>query len=241
MTTTFYAPPSCFHGDRVVLPPEEAQHAVRVLRARAGDEVQIVDGEGNWFVARLDHVSRTGASAIVASHEQRRGEPSYRLTLYVAPLKNAGRYETFLEKAVELGVSRIVPIITERTERVSLKMKRAESILIAAMKQCGRSRLTELNDLVSFDQAIAEPEGAARLLCHEAAPERASIARALEEVRGERSLAVFIGPEGGFTEGEVLAARSAGYAIVSIGERRLRAETAAITAAAAVLLSRMRE
>ena len=234
MTTTFYAPPEAFRGDWVVLPEEEARHAGKVLRARPGDEVVVVDGVGGWHRVRLEQVDKRTAAGTVLAARRDVGEPPYHLTLGLALLKNPNRYETFLEKAVELGVGRIVPLVTARTEKGRLKAARAEHILVAALKQCGRSRLPHLDEPTAFEDVLREAADV-RLLCHEA-EEDATLLRVLGEPSTAMRLHVLVGPEGGFTDEEVAVAQAAGYRVVSLGARRLRAETAALAAAAGVAL-----
>ena len=239
MTTSFYAPLSAFReADYVVLPDDEAAHAVRVLRKRPGDEIVVVDGEGGWHRVRLDHVDRHNAAGMVLETRREVGEPDYALSIGLALLKNRGRFETFLEKAVELGVREVLPLKTRRTEAAHLKMQRAAKVLVAAMKQSGRSRLAQL----------AEPQPLARVLhgdavdfaciAHEQTEPAHSLAAALARHPAARRIRILIGPEGGFTDEEVAEAQRAGYAPVSLGPRRLRAETAALVAASAVMMRR---
>lgn len=229
MTTHFYLPPGCIHGDRIALPEGEARHALRALRLSAGAELIAVDGQGGWYRIVLDHVGRSDAAGHVVERRREVGEPPYRLSMAVGMIKHRGRFETFLEKAVELGVSEIIPLLTERTEKERLRKKRSENILIAAMKQCGRSRLPVLADPTPLEEVLRRNVGQG-LCCHEGSS--ASLLRVLRASALQEDVAILVGPEGGFTDEEVAAARSVGYAVVSLGNRRLRAETAAITAAA---------
>ena len=242
MTTSFYAPPTSREGDRIVLPDDEARHAARVLRKKPGDEIAVVDGEGGWFRVRLDEVDKRAVAGVVVERKSDVGEPDYELVMGVALLKNASRFETFLEKAVELGVGAVVPLVTARTERSRLKRPRAEGILTAAMKQSGRSRLVRLHEPTALDIWLERdrPKGpdVHRLICHEAADAGRSIRHALDGRPGVPRVEVLVGPEGGFSDGEVAAAERVGFAPVSLGPRRLRAETAALAAAAAVMLAR---
>jgi 16S rRNA (uracil1498-N3)-methyltransferase len=235
VTTTFFAPPSLFKNGRVRLPDDEARHAVRVLRHQPGDEIVVVDGAGGRYRVRLTETDKRSAVGEVVAVEREVGEPDYRLRIGLGTLKNAGRFETFAEKAVELGVAEIVPLVTERTERMSLKPQRTRNILIAAMKQSGRSRVPTLTEPRPFAEVSAETADV-RILCHESADPRASITRVLSAEANASEIVVLVGPEGGFSEGEVAAARDAGWTIASLGQRRLRAETAAIVAATAVML-----
>lgn len=215
-----------------MLPEEEARHAVKVLRARPGDEVVAVDGLGGWFRVRLDVVDKRTATGTVVETQREVGEPGYDLTVGLGVLKNTGRFETFVEKAVELGVRRVIPLVTERTEAERLKPQRLQNLLIAAMKQSGRSFLPELAAPTPLAEVLSYP-GRTSLLCHESAT--VPILSLLPHPIGACS--VLVGPEGGFSEGEVVQARERGWNTVSLGQRRLRAETAGITVCAAVQLA----
>ncbi len=234
MTTTFYAPPEAFRDGWVRLPEDEAHHAVRVLRHRPGDEVIVVDGVGGWHRLRLEQVDRQSVQGRVLETRHEVGEPPYRLTIGLALLKQTARYETFLEKAVELGVSAIVPLLTARTERTHFRLERTRRLLIAAMKQCGRSRLPLLHAPRPFADVLCDP-ASLRLICHEQ-PDRPR--RPLHELLRQpiNDALVLVGPEGGFTQDEVRLAETTGFQAVSLGARRLRAETAAIVAASAFLI-----
>lgn len=238
MTTLFYAPPDCFRGDYVELPNDEAHHAGRVLRRSEGDEIEVVDGEGGWHRVRIDHADGRTVTGHVVETRREVGEPPYVLTVALALVKNRNRYETFLEKAVELGVRRVVPLLSNRTEKTGLKEKRAERILLAGMKQTGRSRCVRLEAPTPFSAFLRDETSDLLLLCHETAPGDNALPGVLAMHPDATRLTVLIGPEGGFTDEEVAAAREAGARVISLGPRRLRAETAAITAAAGVMLAR---
>ncbi len=234
MTTVFYAPPESFHDGWVRLPDNEAHHAVRVLRHRPGDEIVVVDGVGGWHRLRLEQVGRSVVQGRVLETRYNVGEPSYRLTIGLALLKQTARFETFLEKAVELGVHAIVPLITARTERTQFRLERARRLLIAAMKQCGRSRLPILYAPQPFATVLDHP-ASLRLLCHEQPDRPRHPLQALLQQPPDDAL-VLIGPEGGFSPQEVQQAETAGFQLVSLGPRRLRAETAALIIASAFLI-----
>jgi 16S rRNA (uracil1498-N3)-methyltransferase len=239
MTTSFYAPPSAIReGAYVVLPDDEATHAVRVLRKRPGDEIVVVDGVGGWHRVRLDHADRKSASGPILETRRDVGEPAYTLSIGLALLKNRSRFETFLEKAVELGVREVIPLRTHRTEKGQFKVQRAEQLLIAAMKQCGRSRLVRLAPLQSLAVVLGQDDAELTLIAHEQTAPEESLARVLAAHPAVPSLRVLIGPEGGFRDEEITEAQQAGYMPVSLGLRRLRAETAALVAAATVMTAR---
>ena len=238
MTTSFYAPPSAFReAAYVVLPDDEAAHAVRVLRKRPGDEIVVVDGEGGWYRVRLDHVDRGHASGVVLETRREVGEPGYDLSIGLALLKNRARFETFLEKAVELGVSEVIPLQTHRTEAAHLKRQRAGKVVVAAMKQSGRSRLVRLAEPQPLARVLDEHPVDCGFIAHEQTASEEHLAAALARYPSAHRLQILIGPEGGFTDEEVAGAQEAGDAAVSLGPRRLRAETAALVAAAAVMMA----
>ena len=229
-----YAPPEAFlNPDAVPLPEDEAAHAVRVLRLKAGNEVIMVDGEGSWYRVALQQVAKKKTIGVVIEHRKDVNEPKGPLCIGMPVLKSRQRFEAFLEKAVELGVTSIVPFISEHAEKRSLRMDRARSVMIAAMKQCRRSRLPALAAPSLLLQWL--PNVATGLRC--IATQRASLSL-LQTLQSsaESATTILIGPEGGFSEAEIAAAMQAGFHAVSLGPRRLRSETAAIVAATTALM-----
>lgn len=232
MTTNFYAPPSAFRAGRVVLPEDEAHHVRSVLRGREGDEIVVVDGEGGWHRVQIDHA---GAQQVVGTVLQTRrdvGEPDVHVTVGLGLLTKRARFETFVEKAVELGVRRIVPLHTTHTEAETLRMERTRNVMIAALKQCRRSVLPSLSTPRSLGAVLDAATADVRLVCHGEAS--TPVVRALDGLGREEKVLVLVGPEGGFTDEEVQQAVETGYTAVSLGGRRLRAETAGIVAVNAV-------
>lgn len=234
MTTTYFAPPQHFQGEVVTLPLEEAQHAVKVLRKQVGDEIVVIDGVGGWHRVELQIVGKDRALGRILESQYEIGEPQIKITVGLALLKNANRFEEFAEKAVELGVTEIVPLLTQRTEVSKLKLDRLQRILIAAMKQSGRTRLPILHSPTAFKQIVAQ-EADLKLICHE----QTALSESLFDVHPSpemQKITMLVGPEGGFSESEIEMAKAHQYQPVSLGKRRLRAETAAIIAASSVLM-----
>jgi 16S rRNA (uracil1498-N3)-methyltransferase len=240
MTTTFYAPPSAFRGRRVVLPDDEARHAATVLRKEAGDEIVVVDGEGGWHRVQLDHVRSEQVVGTPVETRRGVGEMDVDLTLGVGLLKHRNRFETLVEKSVELGVRCLQPLRTARTEKEGLRAERIQNLLVAALKQSGRTVLPSVPAPRPLDAAVPDADADVRLICHEQVDAGGALLSVLREAFDAAprpaSVHVLVGPEGGFTDAEVRAAADAGFTPVSLGPRRLRAETAGITAAAAVAL-----
>ena len=227
---TFYTPETPVEG-MVSLPEAEARHAARVLRLVKGDSVLLVDGRGTRLLADLVEVDRRGVVARIVSSERVVPSMPFPVTLGAGLIKNAGRFETMLEKAAELGAARIVPLETERSERSRLRMDRSRAILESAMKQSGAAHLVALQEPTPFPAFLdAAPESALKLICHEAVSSEETLLRFLAAHPQPDAIVLAVGPEGGFSDDEVGSARDKGFSPVSLGRARLRAETASIAA-----------
>ena len=223
------------------LDADESGHCVRVLRHRAGDEIHVIDGQGTMFRCRLTDDNPKGAEAEVLEAFPSWGGHPYRLTVACCPTKNNDRFEWFVEKATEVGVDRIVPVIGERSERKVYKTDRALRIALSATKQSLKSRIPEIAEPVSVkDFILSEGEVGKSLkliaYCFEGDTKRISIQEALQANDG-KDVVVLIGPEGDFSPEEARLAVEHGYVPVHLGASRLRTETAAVLAATAVYLA----
>lgn len=216
---------------------EESAHCVRVLRHRAGDRINIIDGHGTMYECTLVADSPKGAEARIEQAHQNWGGHPYDLTMAVCPTKNIDRYEWFAEKATEFGVDRIVPVIGEHSERKILKPERMNRILLSATKQSLKASIPVLSDTISvreFIESTAEKDALKMIAyCFEDGQERTSMREVLEK-NDAKEVIVLIGPEGDFSREEADAAVAAGYVPVHIGESRLRTETAALASVSMV-------
>lgn len=222
MNHRFFVPDGVAIGATVALPDEERHHA-RVLRVRDGEEVEVFDAQGNNFVGRF----ADGHIAVLQATGNR--EPATQISLAMS-LIQLDKFELVLQKATELGVTSFVPLITDRMElrieRARGKEERWRKIVLEAVKQSGRSRIPPIEQPITFDEAIAR---AGQKILFDADADAPTT--------GNRQPAtLFIGPEGGFSDREIQLARDAGAAFERLGLRRLRAETAAITAVAIHLI-----
>jgi len=217
------------------LDAEESTHCVRVLRHRAGDEIDVIDGLGTLYHCRLTDDSPKGAEAEVLSTEENWHSHPYRLTVGCCPTKNNDRFEWFVEKATELGVDTIVPLIGDRSERKVYKTDRARRIALSATKQSLKARIPEIGEPVSVKEFIGTKRAGCKLIayCFEGETPRESIA---EAIKGQEEICVLIGPEGDFSPEEAALALKYGYVPIHLGPSRLRTETAAVTAVEAVYL-----
>ena len=236
----FFVPPSHIDGDRVALPPDAARQLARVLRARPGDRIIALDDSGCEYAVTLDAVSARHASGVIIDRYLGEGEPRLSITLYQGLMKS-DRFEYTLQKGAELGISRFIPIVSERTVARNVispnRLERWRRIIREAAEQAGRSRLPTLGDAASFTQAcdsIAKP-AIIGWECERDAGMKDTLLRRKPDIERAQSISIVIGSEGGFTDEEASYARSRGIEPVSMGKRILRAETAGIIAAAAVL------
>ena len=221
---------------QVRLDPEESAHCVRVLRHRAGDEISVIDGRGTLYRCVLEIADAKGAWARVLERTHGFGAHPYRLTMAVCPTKNIDRFEWFVEKATEIGVDRVAPVIGERSERRTVKTERLRRLALSAAKQSLKGAVPQIDEPVSVrDFIAAAPADACKLICccfDDVA--RIPVAAALQQ---DRPLYVLIGPEGDFSPEEAAFARENGWIPVQLGPSRLRTETAALTAVTAVYLA----
>jgi len=222
-------------GKKALFSREESGHCLRVLRMRRGDTLTFTDGKGNLYNGVIDTDDPKGMSATITSSKNDPTPRNYRLNVAISPLKNEERLEWFIEKAVETGIDVITPVICSRSEKKSIRRKRAEGIMISAMKQSGRCILPGLEEPESAEEFIRRPAKEKRLIATcDSSFDRIAITEAFN--RGE-DVTILIGPEGDFTPAEVQAAISAGYVPVHIGTGRLRTETAGIAACCSVYLA----
>ncbi|MBQ2172059.1 MAG: 16S rRNA (uracil(1498)-N(3))-methyltransferase [Bacteroidales bacterium] len=222
------------------LDAEESGHCVRVLRHRAGDAVDVIDGQGTLYHCRLTLDNPKVAEAEILSEEADWGAHPYHLTIGCCPTKNNDRFEWFVEKATELGVDRIVPLIGDHSERKVYKTERAQRIALSATKQSLKARIPEIAEPVSVKDFLVMPgsdRASLKLIayCFEEETLRTSIKAALN-ASDARDITILIGPEGDFSQEEAQLALKNGYIPIHLGNSRLRTETAAVTAVEAVYL-----
>ncbi|HUI09912.1 MAG TPA: 16S rRNA (uracil(1498)-N(3))-methyltransferase [Bacteroidota bacterium] len=227
----FYAPPPAITPPTLTIDGEEFSHLTHVMRLREGDALRVVDGEGHAYDAVLETIGRREARCRISAAHDRLHEPSLDLTLAAGMLKNPSRFDYLVEKSVELGVSRIIPLLTERTIPRQGKTERWQKLCVAAMKQSGRCVLPRVERPHLFGDFLTACSAALKLIPHQEAARPFDAAL----IGDSGGVALCIGPEGGFSNAEIDAARGAGFRPVSLGTRRLRAETAAVAACALVM------
>ncbi len=226
------------------LDAEESAHCVKVLRHREGDEIDVTDGLGTLYHCRLSLDSPKGAEAEILETQSGFGAHPYHLTVGCCPTKNNERFEWFVEKATELGIDRIVPLIGEHSERKVYKTDRARRIALSATKQSLKGRIPEIAEPLSVKDFIfschyGQNEDTLCLIAYcfeDPSVPRRSICEVLEKAMDVKGITVLIGPEGDFSPEEAQLALEHGYIPIHLGPSRLRTETAAVTAVEAVYL-----
>jgi len=232
----FYAPD--ISGGDYTLPQDESKHLVRVLRMQAGDEVTLTDGKGYFYSCRIDEAGPKACRLKIIRKTQGTDKRAWMIHMAVAPTKNISRYEWFLEKATEIGVDNITPLICEHSERKQVKTERLERVLIAAMKQSLKSTLPRLDQPVTFTGFINRPFEGEKYIAY-IDPE---VTDELSKVytKGQQAL-ILIGPEGDFSPAEVELAVQNGFKPVRLGLSRLRTETAAVVACHTIHLMNLQQ
>jgi 16S rRNA (uracil1498-N3)-methyltransferase len=231
---------------RCRLDKDESMHCVKVLRHRCPDVISVIDGEGKLYKCQLVDDSPKGAEAIVLSVEEDWGGHPYSLTMAVCPTKNNDRYEWFAEKACEVGMDKVVPVIGVHSERRVFKEARLEKLLISAAKQSLKAAVPQIAPVQTVKEFIlansGKDDGILRMMAYcfeqDEAPRR-SVKEVLKEYDGKEVI-ILIGPEGDFSREEALLALENGFIPVHLGESRLRTETAALTAVNAVYFNYMK-
>lgn len=232
----FYITKDMIHGSLAVIDNEEARHIKNVLRMKKGDELVLCDGEGNFHEAVIAKLDEKSVEAEIIRSYTAETEPKIKITLYQGVPKNP-KLETIVQKATEVGVVRVVPVDTVRAVAKidkEAKIDRLRKIAKEAAKQSKRAIVPEVSSVMSFKDAIDEAsEADIKIIAYENEKE-VSVKETLQKADGT-SVALIIGPEGGFEEKEIEYAKSMGITSVSLGKRILRTETAGLCVSAVIL------
>jgi 16S rRNA (uracil1498-N3)-methyltransferase len=227
---SFYVNQKYVFDNEVIISGDEAHHLSRVLRKKTSDVVWAVDGEGTAYEVQIINISRDEARGKILQKRRRLGEPVADVTLAQGILKG-DRFDWLVEKATEIGIRSIIPLLSENTETAATpqKLARWKRVTVAAMKQSGRSILPEITPAKTFDYVLSlASECHHRLIAH---PGSGSTPIQLPPQNGPKitpKAIIIVGAEGGFTQEEIEQSRKHGFQSVTLGQRRLRAETAGI-------------
>jgi 16S rRNA (uracil1498-N3)-methyltransferase len=221
----FYTPD--LDSSNYVLNHEESKHCVKVLRLKDGDTVNLMNGKGSLFVAKIIDANHKGCELQIISEKNEFGKRSYRVVVAIAPTKNTDRFEWFLEKATEIGIDEIIPIICQHSERKDIKTDRLEKVIISAMKQSYKAYLPVLSEPIPFRTLINKYFDGKKFIAHCEEGEKKLLKNLITP---QKDVLILIGPEGDFSKDEIDEAINCGFVPVSLGDSRLRTETAGIVA-----------
>jgi 16S rRNA (uracil1498-N3)-methyltransferase len=206
---------------------EESRHCQKVLRLREGDIINLTDGKGTLFEAKIIDANSRQVAVAVTSRQENYGKREFHLHLAVAPTKNIDRFEWFLEKATEIGIDEITPLICRYSERRQLRTDRLNKVITAAVKQSLKAFHPVLNPAADFDRFIAEKRKGQLFIAHLDDHEPVLLQHVCQKAM---DATILIGPEGDFSHDEIASALQASFQCVSLGSSRLRTETAAVVA-----------
>ncbi len=221
----FYAPGIAPSTDLYTFDKEESRHIVKSLRQKNGDILFLTDGSGNWFEAKIISADPKHTQIKIISVTRKKRRP-YRIHIAMAPTKSNERFEWFLEKAVEIGIDEITPLLTRYSERKKINLTRYEKIIVSAMKQSLQVYKPKLHELTKFEKFISQDfEQSQKYIAY------CQAKQSLPEVfQNQQKILIMIGPEGGFSKEEVQKAKANGFLTLNISPNRLRTETAGLVA-----------
>lgn len=226
MPSYFFVQAPLLQSGVITLDEDTSKHITGVLRMKVGEELVLTDGKGTKATAVIedDHRKRCTVKVLERTTEE---QATPQITIAISLIKNAARFEWFLEKATEIGISEIIPLLCERTEKEKFRMDRLQNILISALLQSQQSWMPVLHEPVAFDKVITDHKAEDKFIAHCLERDKEQ----LSAVASNRSSIILIGPEGDFTPAEIEAAMQQGFKPVALGNTRLRTETAGMVAA----------
>lgn len=233
----FFVPAADATGSVVALPEEEAAHLTRVLRLKVGDAVRVFDGRGREWTAEVSDIGKLHTMVQLRNPVEPAREPQIDIALAMAVLKS-DKMDDVVRNAVMLGVRRLVPLVTDRTEIAFStigrrgRIPRWQRIAVASAKQCGRAVVPEVLDAVILTTALELTSTSTRLLFVD--PQSQAAALPIRDVERSRELTIFVGPEGGWTDTELGTARNSGAVLTTLGTHTLRADAAPMVAITAL-------
>lgn len=220
----FYTPD--ISGGEYELTEEESRHCIKVLRLVKGDNINLIDGRGGFYTAEILDAHPKHTRLVVIEYSKEFSKRNHYLHIAVAPTKNIDRFEWFLEKATEIGIDEITPIICERSERKEVKTERLNKIITSAVKQSLKAYHPKLNESCRFKDFVTEP-AEEKFIAHCIDEQKSSLS---DKITKNSNYTILIGPEGDFSSSEIETAMRFGFIPISLGNSRLRTETAALEA-----------
>jgi len=223
-------------SEQLELDPNESAHSVKVLRYRSGDRVRIIDGKGGFYVGVIENTDPKACKVRIISKTDNYEKLPYELHIALAPTKKLDRFEWFVEKATEIGVSSITPLFCQRSERRNIRLDRIERVAISAMKQSVKAYLPNICEPITYATFIEQSRPGSKFIAHC----MDGFKKDIRTVDLSDIITILIGPEGDFTPDEIMFAIRNDYESLSLGDYRLRTETAGVVACSAVYLKATR-
>ena len=211
---------------RLIIEREESRHMVRVLRKKVGDTIYVTNGKGVLFTTKIDVINKNNTELKIIN-SKKESKSKFHINIAVAPTKNNDRIEWFIEKSTEIGINTISTVLCAKSERKKIKIDRLEKITISAMKQSLQLHKPIIEELVSFEDFTRNCKSDNKFIAHCKESEKLFLNNCKIKAK---TITVLIGPEGGFSDNEIDLAEKHGFISVSLGNNRLRTETAAIAA-----------
>lgn len=231
----FYTPK--ISSEQFTLSEFESKHCARVLRLQVGAIVYLIDGKGGVYKAEITNSHHKNCTLRVLEHKKNFGKRPFSLHIGIAPTKNISRFEWFLEKATEIGIETITPLLCEHSERKIIKLERLEKLIVAAMKQSKKAFLPKLNSLKKFNDFISESTENQKFIAHCAS----ELPFLKKEIKPQGEILILVGPEGDFSPAEIELAKRHDFRSIGLSNSILRTETAGIAACHTVSLAATNE
>jgi len=228
------------NSDYSFLDEEESKHCIRVLRKTVGSQINIIDGKGNFYLSEISNPNPKKCEFKILEKISKPKNRNYKLHIAIAPTKNMERFEWFMEKAIEIGIDEITPLLTTHSERKILKDERLEKIAISTIKQAQELYLPRINKLTKFEEFIKNQNANEKFIAHCYENSFETEKNLLKNVfKNSDNILIIIGPEGDFSQDEVKTAIVNNFVQISLGENRLRTETAGIVVCNTISILKM--
>ncbi len=218
------------NNDIIILENVESRHCIKVLRKSIGDTINVVDGKGTLYTGIIDDDNLKECKIKISNFVKEYDKKNFYVHIAISPIKNNNRMEWFVEKAVEIGIDEISFIDCDRTLRHTIKIDRIMKTAISAMKQTLKATLPKINNIISYKEFIESNKDSNKFICHLEDEHRKELFHFKEKMNKNKDACILIGPEGDFSVDEIDRAKSVGFDALSLGNSRLRTETAGIVA-----------
>lgn len=222
----FYTPD--IKGKKYTLDKTESRHCVRVLRLKEGDKIQLIDGKGGFYTAEIVDANQNACTVECIETKKEYGKREYKIQIAIAPTKNIDRIEWFMEKSTEIGMDVFTPLLCDHSERKQVKQERLERIITSAVKQSLKAYHPRLDEMTKFMDFIKTEHTGQKFIAHCEEGEEKNLFQDVYKAKSD--VCILIGPEGDFSPTEIKAAKEAGFKEISLGNSRLRTETAGLVA-----------